>query len=222
MALQLPNSVFFHVPKTGGTWVRYAVARSGIETNEVIKSMKHGKIEPIYAFHAKPSQVACHGRFRFAFVRHPFSYYQSYWAYRQILSKWNDFDRTHMHRDFSMFVRSVTNAFPLGWVSSIYRKYVGEVDHPLVDFVGKKESLIDDLITALRLAGEEFDEEAIRTAPKQNQASALDTWKPLCLLTPDLIDLLTEHEAWAMRKFGYQNDDTTAFQVASADLAIAS
>src|SRR3989338_8198252 len=92
MALELPHSIFFHVPKTGGMWVRQAIKNAGIPTNEVgnaieetdnFSTMKHT------FFHATPRTVHTLGRFSFAFVRNPLTWYQSQWAF-QMQHQWKN------------------------------------------------------------------------------------------------------------------------------------
>ncbi len=74
MALMLPNSVFIHIRKTGGTWVRSAIAAAGIPTEEV------GEEHSTYA----QIKHLIGDRKVFSFIRHPLSLLKSYWAFRTV------------------------------------------------------------------------------------------------------------------------------------------
>jgi len=71
--LIFPTAVFLHVPKTGGKWVKAAVANAGLEFTEW---NAHGDI------HNDLSYCPHRDRFVFAFVREPLSLYQSYWRFK--------------------------------------------------------------------------------------------------------------------------------------------
>ena len=85
MALILPKSVFVHIPKTGGTWVRRAIEASmGIEkdSSEIeISGINHwGKTA-----HAKAQDLKrelgerLQDRFLFSFVRKPLDLLKSFY-----------------------------------------------------------------------------------------------------------------------------------------------
>jgi hypothetical protein len=202
MALLLPHSIFFHIPKTGGTWVREAVRAAGIPANEVFGELGSVEIDRYGLFHAKPRELKVQGQFTFAFIRHPLSLYQSHWAYKCRLGPdyYNDFDRQCMSEDFGEFVRNAVKMGP--WVSSEMREYLG-YDAKMVDFIGKQERLADDLVEALRRAGESFDEAALRSVPRVNESSALRQWKDRCVYTPELRTLVCENEYWMLDVLGY-------------------
>jgi len=115
---------------------------------------------------------------------------------------WNHndlFDMCCRRETFPAFVQAVLENYP-GWVS---RGYAGHVVRDDIDFVGKCEYLADDLISALRQAGEEFDEAIVRSVPKVNQISTLPLWDKLCGFTTELAVLVSESEHDAIRRFGY-------------------
>lgn len=198
MALDLPRSQFFHIQKTGGTWVRQAIRNAGIPVNEVGSPDFHGirEIRPLagHFFHAHPSEVVGHGKFRFIFVRNPLTWYQSMYAF-QSQGNW-------VHGQFSSadsfdaFMERMLIEHP-GYVSKIYRWY-GDVD-----YIGRFESLADDLVTALRTAGETFDEAALRATPRQNVAASSAVWKDRCAYTEDLRLRVVESERQAFKTFNF-------------------
>ncbi|OGJ56134.1 hypothetical protein A2706_02325 [Candidatus Peribacteria bacterium RIFCSPHIGHO2_01_FULL_51_35] len=207
MALLLPHSVFLHIPKTGGMWVRQALLRSGLAKAE-LRHRQHAEgtltAYPHCCKHTRVEDLDDHsikGKMFFAFVRHPLSYYQSYWAFK-MRTGWNHrdiFDQTFAHEDFSSFVRAVTSEKP-GWVTSMYQAYLG---NDRVHIIGKQETLAEDLIRALTEAGEMFDASIIRGTPKQNEAASLDSWREQCRYTPKLELAVRRSEQEALKVFEY-------------------
>jgi hypothetical protein len=121
---------------------------------------------------------------KFCFVRHPHSWYASYWRF-MTGRNWRSFheerqrERTYVLRqpwhpnaylerldsaDFDAFVRSVLDTYP-GYLTQMYGWYAlpGHVD-----FVGRTESLVDDLVTVLKTLGLDFDEDEVRDTEKIN------------------------------------------------------
>jgi hypothetical protein len=92
----------------------------------------------------------------------------------------------------------VQNALRLepAWCSRMFEDYVGPPDDE-IDFVGRFESLADDLVRALRLAGEVFDERAIRETPPVNVSVGLAP----CSL--ELEAMVRKSEYRAISRFGY-------------------
>ena len=151
-----PSCVFLHVPKTGGTWVREALRAGGVPFEEFD--------EP----HAHLSLCPSPDKFKFAFVRHPLTLYQSYWRFK-MTNGWdadNEFDVECGADSFQAFVENVLAGHP-GWCSRMFEDFVGE-RHNEIEFIGRFEQLANDLVRALRLAGEPFDEAALRAQPKVN------------------------------------------------------
>lgn len=147
------------------------------------------------------------GRFTFAFVRHPLKWYQSRWAYR-MENGWeagHPMDDACHSEDFNKFIAKLLN-WRAGYLSDVYDQYCGPESAP-ISYVGRQERLADDLIEALRLAGERFDEEAIRTTPRENVTAGLDRWKSLSQYDPVLKSRILQAESRAMKRFGYRAED---------------
>lgn len=191
MALILPRSVFFHVPKTGGVWVRGAIARAGIPTVE-----SGGNPGDPAMLHQTLRTVDTGGRFTFTFVRHPLRWYASFWAYRMEWG-WRNQDPLDscLCADFPAFIRRVLRRFPKGHLSDRYDLYVGPPG--LMSFVGRTENLVEDLVAALREAGEEFDEEDLRKTPRANETRLRPVYPE------DLHAALLKAEERALVRFGY-------------------
>ncbi|MEQ1897730.1 MAG: sulfotransferase family 2 domain-containing protein [Vicinamibacterales bacterium] len=186
------NGVLLHVPKTGGTWVKAAIRNARISVEEYIVDG-----DP----HADLSYCPHRDRFLFAFVREPLSLYQSYWRFK-ITSGWdprNPFDATCGAPTFEGFVECVLRLEP-AWCSRMFEDYVGREPGEGVDFVGRYESLADDLIRALRMMGASVDEQAIRMTPPVNVSTAS---RNLARWTPELADRVRRSEERAIVRFGY-------------------
>ncbi len=189
----LPRSVFFHIPKTGGTWVRRAIANAGIPTVEVGDS-DNQDINHHNSFH----QVDVRGKFTFTFVRHPLDWYASFWSCRMNIhptAPYRDLIGRYLSDNFEQFLRDVFKDLP-GHLSKRYERYVGSFPGVL-DFVGKQENLLEDLIQALKTAGEAFDDEKIRATPPENVSTNRPEY------SPDLLRAVLESEYEAMVRFGY-------------------
>lgn len=163
-ALVTPNMLFLHAPKTGGTWVTVALQAAGVSYERVWTRLGPGS-----RGHATLREaVAFNDRFTFAFVRHPLDLYRSEWA-NEMRVGWPENRQLHDLRSdhFPTFVSRVIERHP-GYYSKRLAQFTGPPDAP-INFVGRHESLVDDLVRALSLAGEEFDEVGLRAVPPANR-----------------------------------------------------
>lgn len=163
--------IFVHVPKTGGTWVNKAMTAAGLHLEQ------EG-----YSDHPFFYELDRRNRFSFAFVRDPLQWWGSEWRFR----------RNHDYRDlanhpydrwldlgFDRFIEQVIEHCP-GFLSQMYDQHIGTIVDS-VDFVGRYETLADDLVKGLRLAGEDFDERALRSVSSTNESG-----EPVYLYPPEL------------------------------------
>lgn len=189
--LILPQSCFLHVPKTGGTWVRQAIEAAGVPCQAFSIGPDH---------HPGLAQCPCPEKFKFAFVRHPLSLYRSYWQYKMTYG-WdlnNPLDTSARADDFTSFIENVLQMAP-GIYSRSLHDYVGPPGKE-IDFIGKYENLADDLIKALQLAGERFEEQPIRNLAAANQS---DKHRFPATFTPALAERVLRAESEALNRFGY-------------------
>jgi hypothetical protein len=141
-------------------------------------------------------------KFTFSFVRHPLTWYQSYWKHR-MKHGWHPesvpIDKCASN-DFTQFVRNALRYYPEGIAGCVYRYYLGP-NGDAVDFVGKLERLTEDLSYALSLAEERIPEETFFSLEPQNKANQeLDEQ---CVYTPQLRDVVLEAEQWVLQTFHY-------------------
>ena len=203
MAIVTSKSVFYHINKCGGNYVKEALSRSvrGYtrkgRDNDVPHELdfKKGHVTP-----AGIRDVDKDGRFSFTFVRHPVAWYRSFWCYRVRkgkLDKKFPLDRA-WDDNYEKFIINMLAKFPDGFASRVYRCYVGD-DLSLVDFIGRTESLEDDLVTALTLAGEDFDEGVLRKTEPRNRSArgTLDR----AVISKDLENEIIKADKWTIDNF---------------------
>ena len=238
MTLRLiDGSEFLHIPKTGGSWVKEVMYKNNLVSYR--RSHEHADYDfnllvPISGRRSgrrireaarfaqnkvskllKPSNSEADSTFRFCFVRHPLSWYESYWKYMNGRDKgWTDWGVQNSRRcwhpnstlnglgssDFNQFVRNVVHARP-GYVSEMLFSYT----KPGISFIGKTENLRDDLAYVIDLLGLEYDRSTFEKSPRKNVSKTNPSkveWDPKLRATvmrlelPALVhfDYLTEEE----------------------------
>jgi len=226
----IDGSEFLHIPKTGGTWVREVLDRQGLikgpvgghehanydrvvfETHQRKRPGKQSGLVRRIKQIASGTQPAVSDQskktFRFCFVRHPLAWYESWWKYMNARD-WNEWGDSSVaggwhpnlainglgSSDFNKFVCNVIDARP-GYVSELYFSYAKLG----VSFIGKTESLADDLITVAEHLGLPADIEAIKHHGPVNASTTSDQaieWDPVVRQT------LMRLELPALVHFGY-------------------
>jgi len=158
MVVILPKSVFFHVPKAGGTWV----------TQVLLEGVKGAyKIEPdikakddFNGIHLPTNRMSWKGKSKFIFIRHPLSWYQSIWKYHNThQERWfpdpenkNDFYKYCPGTNFALFMDKVMKYFPTGYYNQVLDAFLDGAD-----IVGKQENLKNDLENILKKIGEDVE-----------------------------------------------------------------
>ncbi len=161
------NSVFFQVPKTGGTWAWKALTNAGVKF-----TLCHDK----GGAHNRYIQENLTGKKSFAFVRRPMGFYKSYWCYRTENKKaknWYLEDYCWSENFEEYLCNILEKQYP--YVTQFYKSYLGEPQ--AIDYIGRQENLTEDLIAILEILNEDFDEQKLRDTPKEN-VSKLDPSPP--------------------------------------------
>ena len=157
MAIELKNSVFIHVPKTGGRWVKQMLL------SYVKQSRPVG--DAIYDSHNTPEVRV---KQTFAFLRHPMTFVHSLFHHRARKKsntrghKWNWQDNLRLERecqaeDYETFLTKIVGNRNV--VKDYYDHYT--LNHYPNIKIGYMETLCNDLIIMLDALGEEFDEPSV-------------------------------------------------------------
>jgi hypothetical protein len=120
--------------------------------------------------HATLEQTTAYSdRFTFAFVRHPLDLYRSRFA-ANAKDGWpmNRFLHDARSEDFAGFVDQVLERHP-GFAGQHFAQFTGPLEAE-ISFVGRYETLVDDLVRALDEAGEDYDRDALRTFAPDNRS----------------------------------------------------
>jgi hypothetical protein len=159
-----PRTRFLHVPKTGGTWAWRALQAANVPL-ELLDRPSNG----VLGWHCGLDQTEDYAdRFTFAFVRHPLAWWRSFWGNR-MRHGWEPdhaIDSRARSDDFNDFIEQVVENLP-GHFGERLSSYIGPPEAPIT-FVGRYENVVEDLVRALRLAGEVFDEQALRHHAPEN------------------------------------------------------
>ena len=199
VSLTPSNALFLHIPKTGGTWVEFALPHIGIPTEQA------AIIEGVTYRHSLLPMLRDSHPFVFTFVRHPLSWYESWWKFQA--GRWIAHEPGVWHPqrclekcrsdDFSEFIRLCIEHEP-GYVSRMYEWYIGPVGYEYVEFIGRYENLVEDLADVLTAIGYTVDREALHQFGPVNvspKACGEPVWNPA------LRRRILELEAPAIRRF---------------------
>ncbi|MCB0334989.1 MAG: sulfotransferase family 2 domain-containing protein [Bdellovibrionales bacterium] len=192
MTVLLTHARFIHIPKTGGSWVRLALRNSGLTLIEPIGILKH----------APPSELPADNLFSFAFVRNPWDWFRSWWGYR-MQTNWQHaqepMDVRCKSDSFQEFIDAMLEHFP-GACTYSYERFLGK-QFDAVNFIGRTESLLEDLLSALQQSESgPFDEQAIR---QTKPANATNYQRFDASYRPDQITAIAKTEARVCSHFGW-------------------
>ncbi|WP_417396031.1 hypothetical protein [Gimesia chilikensis] len=199
MACLLSNSLILHIPKTGSDWVRAACYES-----------VEGPISEVGDWHCdlnnakrilleKKQEIP----FIITFVRNPLDWYRSAWLYWRETERFPRLEEEPQVEsdDFEQFVRNCLAIEPRGYLSELYERFTGTVPGE-VSLIGKQENLVDELSRALKLAGETFNENVLRSVKSLNiggqKKGAIFPGYSYALATE-----VIQHENRIFKRYGY-------------------
>lgn len=204
MAFLLKNgTVFLHVPKTGGTWIKHVLEHMGLIQaplghmhSDWERSFWHDKLHrdlkvaryllrrAVRSPKAPPRiDPEC---FKFCFVREPLRWYESYWRFMQSKNwdwkTWGNEKDPYQWHPCTM-VNGLESSDFNAFMHRVNQKRPGFVTEmygwyvrPGIGFVGKQERLRHDLIQALSLMHVKVDVREILAIPSQNETPSSVPW----------------------------------------------
>jgi hypothetical protein len=152
VALVLPHSIFFHVGRTAGHYVRKTIREMGIPAYDV------------GSFHDWPSNIQLNEteqkKLFFCFVRHPLAWLKSFWCHEMQFG-WSESDYSSKTQSdsFAEFLTKAVEAFPNGPATEAFRPFLMQCQE-----VGRQENLTADLRRILEGAGEKVVPEVLEQA----------------------------------------------------------
>lgn len=192
LMLYLPksHSVFLHIPKTGGMWVRQVLTRLGI-----CRKMAGYHRDLAHARNVWDDDIKC-----FTFVRHPADWLRSYWIDR-LRAGWGGdtaIGRMCGAATFEEFTAKYLRLLP-GYITEYFRHFCGAEDDPNPPLVRLHRNLRQGLIEMLEILGEDFDRDVILTEPIVNAAP--DEIKRSCVYPDGVYEAICEAERSIIKQF---------------------
>lgn len=186
--------MFLHIPKTGGTWIRYVLDYCTIEIEDY--ELQHANFEE--CTHLFPDIP------RFTIIRNPFDWYASYWTMRQIDEtvtnrgprEW-ELDLDPVDDDFNVFVQTSCSKYP-GFLGGVYNQFA----RPSV-LILRTESLRQDFANHLTDIEEQFDSHKLYNMPIPNLGASGELFRDKVVYTEETGKLLAHSERETFRRFGY-------------------
>lgn len=225
MAVIMPHSVMIHIAKTGGTWCRRAITAAGIHHfesgpanwHEVRRN--HANIRRAHpTAHIKDwrkGNKKPHKRCVFTFVRNPFAWLESVWADSYLRKRRPNYvpKNTKIGIDFPTYIDTMIDCAPDAPSQEMFigiGYYRDKTDDGLwhksdifPDFIGKTENLVDSFITALRVAGETFNEAKVRAVKPQRVAGRKPEFRKKIIWSESQRVAVYDANKQLFKQFGY-------------------
>ena len=220
------NAVFLHVPKTGGTFLRFFFERErmklinfGYEHADMERALHSFKYYPANALKTsfligKNIDDKVKNSFKFCFVRNPYNWYESYWRFMMDY-QWNDFAtlrnknklgiKVDNWNPFSTLLPFANDDFNLFIKNVINNKpefltdlFNRYADPKHINYVGRYENLMDDVENIFNTLHVKFNKQHFANQEKFNFSK---TAKPVWNET--IKTQLYESEIEVFKRFGY-------------------
>lgn len=190
MTVVLPNSIFYHIGRTGGHWVSPVLWRAGL-VEARLGALHHTPAQAPFdpQFAPKP--------FTFCFVRHPLTWAASLWRHEMEFG-WNESQVSDVagSDSFATFLERLLQRWPTAPCSTHMRPF-----YEPCTFIGRQESLTADLARALTAAGERFDDAVLATPPMNE--SSVRRLREAARAPRHLLERVMAAESEFNERFGY-------------------
>lgn len=185
MGMILTKSVFIHIPRTGGTWVRCILKNAGLRNGETGRGEDYG-VKTIHHSIGEAADWIPEGYKTFSFIRHPVTYLKSRWARKSWPPMQEILGQEAMNEliTFQQFAEYYLLYCP-GSITELYKKMTGwrmdgTKDDIHVDFIGKLENQPFDLINILDKCREDVPISLIHNEPPCHMSNYHNTDLSLC------------------------------------------
>ena len=173
MTIRFENSVFVHVPRTGGVWLREA-----IKTLEIKKHVLIGDYDSHLTHNELPDDWG--GQFKFSFIRHPLAWVRSRWTHAIEYRTPEEHTFFGIHRAFDELVKPTF----VETLQNILEKRPGLYEQTLWEMQGtvcalcQTESLPNSVCQILQQHEGLTDSqlEVIRAQPRFNSTVLMNHW----------------------------------------------
>ena len=188
MAIYLQNSVFIHIPKTGGIWVAKALRKFAKVSRDQNKHQAH--LTP-----------PLEGKNGFAFIRHPATLLPSLYSQRK-KRRWNwdkrnQLEKVCQNEKWKVFVQNVIDN--PGVIEDYYDYWLKPYENDNFE-VGKQENLAKHLVEILLKFDEPFDSKGILRLSKVKENIA--KYKLTC--SPEQREALYNTHKGFYERWGYE------------------
>lgn len=159
MAIQISKAIFLHIPKTGGTWVTNYFRETGMDHwHKELGLHAHIGSDQIRKIIGHTEDLC------FCFVRHPLTWYRSYWQHKTDLARERSLGYLDSIVDlpFQEFIETILQNQP-GFLTNHFRIFTERCR-----FVGKQENLRKDLNNFLKYLRIPYDKEYLFKMPRAN------------------------------------------------------
>lgn len=198
--ITLIKSRFIHIPKCAGTYLQTAL----YYLCEVKKSYEGYPHSGHLCLHQLPEE----SYYNFTFIRHPYTWWPSYYHYMQRGMK----AAGQPVPSFDDWFK-IENPFWLGHYSTLIKRFIGVDDiYPTsnkINFVGKTENINEDLCLALQTADEPFRggrkyEDLFKVPMIMNLLTEFSNVQQYDRgISDESKDLIYRGEKWVFETYGY-------------------
>lgn len=211
MAVHTEKLLFIHVPKTGGSSVRVILRAAGVpftETGSGYYPEQHASLDWLRLTYRGIDE----GRMSFGFVRNPVDWIKSRWAWavetgmdtnrHNVPDAANHWLAHCWSNDFTTFIERYLERYPGVYTQNCAKLLGLWNDTKPVDYIGKTETLQDNLIEVFELSGTPYDQAAFDVV-KPRRVAAHGKYADACKLSETLAARVMQAEGYICERFGY-------------------